>query len=228
MQPGQQVTLSSTYDADQPYAGVMSLMAIILGGFEPRDECNIDFAGFIQPPGSLNGNSTGSNLSGEEIISQGEALVAQIPKKCTSFKKYMDKLFVPCLPTAVEILKNNGMAMTGMGPGGGMDELASCCAAIKSNSDGFLRVLGAIYQGNVKGKCLCSLGEVLLFGYRENLLPTITGLSDTCAGKDPNAPGQTGSSAVNTVLALLLNSKFAPKCPNIAAQLNKAAAQMQG
>jgi len=119
------------------------------------------------------------------------------------------------------------MAMTGMGPGGGMDELASCCAAIKSNSDGLGSMIGEIYQGNIEDECLCSLGEVLLFGYRENLLPTIAGLSDTCAGKDPNAPGQ-ASPTVTGGLALLLNSKFGPTCPNIAAQLNNGSSADAG
>ncbi|KAL4542115.1 hypothetical protein Ndes2526B_g06598 [Nannochloris sp. 'desiccata'] len=220
IQPGQQVTLSSTYDADQPYAGVMSLFAMVLGGFEPRSECKIDYAGFVQPPGSLDGSSVGSNFSEEEIISQGEALIAQTPEFCTSFKNYLNGTVVPCLPAAAETLKNKGMAMTGMGPGGGMDKLAICCAAIKSNIGGLRDVAREIYDSSIDDRCLCSLGEVLLFGYREKILSIIAGFSDTCTGRDPNGPGQAASSTVTSGLALLLNSVFAPKCPNIAAQIN--------
>ena len=48
MQPGQEVILTASYAADQPYAGVMSLMATVLGEFDAREECKIDYAGFIQ------------------------------------------------------------------------------------------------------------------------------------------------------------------------------------
>jgi hypothetical protein len=220
VQPGQQITLTSTYDADQPYAGVMSLFAMVMGGFEPRDECKIDFAGFIQPPGSLGGSldhGNGMHLTEEDIINQGETLISQMPAKCTTFKSYLNGTVIPCLPAAVESIKNNGMAMTGMGPGGGMDKLATCCAAIKSNLGGFGAIAGEIYSGKVDTECLCSLGEILLYGYRENILSVIAGFSDTCTGrvKDGGA-----ADTVSSGLALLLNSVFAPKCPSLAAEIN--------
>lgn len=215
IQPGQEVTLTATYDADQPYAGVMSLFAIVLGGFESRNECNIDYAGFVQPPSSLTGGSSGSNLSKEELIGQGEALIAKIPEKCTLFKEYMDETLLPCLPAAAQTLKNNGMAMTGMGPGGGMDKLATCCSAVDSSSNAFGKVVQEVFSGSTEDDCLCSLGEVLLFGYRESLLPVVADMASTCQGEEPSQ-----ADTVTSGLSLLLNSKVAPKCPNIAAQLN--------
>jgi hypothetical protein len=220
LQPGQEVTLTSTYDADQPYAGVMSLAALVLTAFDARDECNIDYAGFVQPPSNLGGNSTdgsGSGLSLEEVIQQTETLIAQMPDTCTSFKQYMTGTVSPCLPAAVETVNNKGMAMTSMGPGGGMKSMATCCAAIQSTVGGFGEIAGALYSGNVETDCLCSLGEIFLFGYRQQILSAIADFSDTCTGRESDGGA---SNTVKNGLALLLNSVFAPKCPNIAAQLN--------
>jgi Stress up-regulated Nod 19 len=227
VQPGQQVTLSAVYDADQPYAGVMSLFAVVFSGFDARAECNINYAGFVQPPGNLDSadasgghGNAGSHLTAEELLQQGQILVSEMPEQCTSFKKYLNGTVVPCLPAAIETLKNKGMAMTGMGPGGGMSNLTTCCTSIKSNQGGISTILGEIYGGgNAPTECLCSLGEILLFGYREGILPIIADFSDTCTGREKDGGA---SATVTNGLGLLLNSVFAPKCPNIAAQINDA------
>ena len=48
LQPGQKVRFQSVYDASEPYGGVMSIATVGLIGFDVKEECDIDFGGFIQ------------------------------------------------------------------------------------------------------------------------------------------------------------------------------------
>ena len=48
LQPGQVVRTEASYNTSQPYAGVMSVLVVVMANFSAKPECNIDFAGFIQ------------------------------------------------------------------------------------------------------------------------------------------------------------------------------------
>jgi len=204
LQPGQVVRVEATYDAAQPYGGVMSILALQMSNFTARPQCNVPFNGFVQPP--VDG---GMQKTSAELLLDMQTLIATIPAdSCPLVRGYFDDVVLPCLPP---VLSN----ITGNTPAG--DAMAVCCAAVKSNSGNSLAdVFGSVFNAAPGSTgCVCPVGEALLYAAQQDLLTHVVDISRQCSGDTSNEVTDAASA-----IYVILNSAFAPQCPEIRATLD--------
>ena len=207
IQPGQEVVLTATYKGDRPYLGVMSLFAVQFGGFDARSDCDIDFAGFIQPPLTVeeanNGTGTAGGHNATTIQTDLENLFDAVPATCTSYKSYLDGALAPCVQYIAESAAENGSALK---------VSSTCCASLATSQEQIKPVFGDVLNPNSNVDCLCKLGDVLAYFVANNVYQGIQEVVQGC--KFGN-----GDPAQSNSITQILNGYFAPKCPKIAQEL---------
>ena len=112
---------------------------------------------------------------------------------------------MPCLPY---VAKN----VTGEAPGAPIPD--ACCVGAKTDPEGYVKVVSAAVLGQADTECLCDIGELILYTDETKLFQAIFQAIDQCSGTNQAAGYPAGATRV------VLNSYFAPSCPQLAAKLN--------
>jgi len=121
LEPGQEVTVTAVYDASQKYGGVMSILGIMFEGIDLRDECNMDFGGFIQP------ELTEGRVSESELVQGLSERVKAIPSDCgNNLREYLEDTLITCAPAAYDLKNMEEM---------NADDKKVCCDAVNEKED---------------------------------------------------------------------------------------------
>ena len=158
-----------------------------------------------------------------EIIAGAKFRVAAIPANCTLVAEYFTNDIVPCLPYLENVLASNSSSSGG---GGGnnatTDSLDACCTVVKNNTTGLSRIIDALATKRLTPECLCTLGELLLYSVRNDLVAPLLQVPGMCGG---DAALQEGNSVglYKDGFYVPINIYFKPNCPKIAAQLDASA-----
>jgi hypothetical protein len=232
VQPGQLIRSEASYSTFQPYAGVMSVMVVMLSNFTARPECKIDFGGFIQvsaapirfrrcsccrrllcpPPPAAHRvalplpqppAADGLARNGTALLEEVGSKLAAVPATCPPIAAFFPDLAGPCLPLTVAALSSGGMGMGAMG---------ACCAAANADTTYYGDMTALVTALFASPECLCPVGELLHFGAQQKLIAGMMGIQEMCTGK--------ADAGLVDNIYVVLNSFFAAACPGLKAQLD--------
>lgn len=204
LEPGQEVTVTAVYDASQKYGGVMSILGIMFEGIDLRDECNIDFGGFIQP------ELKEGSVSESELTQGLSERVAAMPSDCgENVKGYLEDILITCAPAAYDL-----KSMDQMDP----DDEKMCCDAINEKEDVMSFLLKQGIDLASRSECFCPLGELLRYGVATESLEAVIQLASICTRSLPD-------DGITDGLYVALQSIFSPQCPDIKAAMEQMLSQ---
>ncbi|WPT14353.1 hypothetical protein PSENEW3_00000483 [Picochlorum sp. SENEW3] len=204
LEPGQEVTVTAVYDASQKYGGVMSILGIMFEGMELRDECNIDFGGFIQP------ELKEGRVSESELIQGLSERVRAMPLDCgNNLRQYLEDTLITCAPAAYDLKSMDVLDA---------DDKKVCCDTINEKEDVMSYLLKQGIDIASRSECFCPLGELLRYGVATESLEAVIQLSSICTGSLPD-------DGVIDGLYVALQSIFSPRCPDIKAAMEQMLSQ---